>query len=65
MAAIAIRLSEKVDSLYGIEEENKWGAWRRGETIAFGTNWPITWIWLVFLGVAVIIGESFRSVWKI
>ena len=65
IAAIAIRLSRRIDSLYGIAEKDKWGVWKRAETIMFGTNWPLTWIWLVVLGVAVIIGESFRSVWKI
>lgn len=65
IAAIAIRLSDRVDSLYGIAEREKWGAWNRGQTIMFGTNWPLTWAWLVVLGIAVVIGESFKTVWKI
>lgn len=65
IVASAIRLSGKIDSVYGLAEKDKWGNWKRDLTIIFGTNWPITWVWLVFLAVAVIIGESFRSVWKV
>jgi hypothetical protein len=65
VAALAISLSNRIDFLYGTAEGHKWGTWSRSDTIMFGTNWPVTWIWLVFLGIAVAIGESFKGVWKI
>jgi hypothetical protein len=64
-ATVAIHLSRRVDSIYGLAEKDKWGDWTRDGTIMFGTHWPLTWIWVVFLGVAVVIGQSFKSVWKI
>jgi hypothetical protein len=64
-AAAAIHLSNKIDSLYSIAEGNRWGSWSHGDAILFGTHWPLTWIWLVFLCIAVVIGQSFKSVWKI
>lgn len=65
IARTAIYLSNRIDSLYSIEDGNRWGNWSHGDTIVFGTNWPLTWVWLVFLSIAVVIGKSFKAVWKI
>jgi hypothetical protein len=59
------RLSDRVDATYNTALHEQWGKWQRERTLIFGTNWPITWIWLVFLYLAVMIGETFRKVWKI
>jgi hypothetical protein len=65
VSSIAIRQSKKIDVVYATAENSKWGNWSRDKKIMFGTNWPVTWVWLIVLAVAVAIGESFRAVWKI
>ena len=61
----AIHLSRRIDELFGTATNGRrWGEWSPETSVIFGTHWPLSAFWLVFLFAAVAIGEAFKEVWR-
>ena len=57
-------LAQRVDSLYGLTDDDSLGQWTPGPSVIAGAAWPITAIAIPVLVIAIVIGHIYRALWS-